>query len=157
MTSDFNCKSKFDHASNAVFRLRSSVQPIVYLIAVMGEVSPLSIRHYKEDCCNCNTVSVFAYFMVEREVAHFSGSQCRNLFFWWFMSLCLMSLYRFLPRDAIHSAVLSRHKSVRLFVRPSACLSVCLSVCHTRGLCPQDSTYESTIMISSQYGSPMIL
>jgi len=50
----------------------------------------------------------------------------------------------FLPCDAMRCTV---------FV--IVILSVCLSVCHTRGLCPHGSTY--TIMISSPYGSPIIL
>ena len=38
---------------------------------------------------------------------------------------------------------------------PSVRLSVCPSICHTRALCPHGSTY--TIVISSPYGSPIIL
>ena len=39
-------------------------------------------------------------------------------------------------RSALHG--LCDRNSVRLSVR----LSVCPSVCHTRGLCPHDSTYD---------------
>jgi len=39
-----------------------------------------------------------------------------------------------LSRGAMHSAVLVHRKSV--------CLSVRLSMCHTRGLCPHGSTYD---------------
>jgi len=44
-----------------------------------------------------------------------------------------------LPCDAMRSTVLV---IVILSVRPSVCLSLCPSVCHTRGLCPHGSTYD---------------
>jgi len=53
----------------------------------------------------------------------------------------------FLPCDAVRCTVFV---IVILSVRPSDCLSVC----HTRGLCPQ---VRPTIMISSPYGSTIIL
>jgi len=43
------------------------------------------------------------------------------------------------------------HSTVLVIVN----LSVCPSVCHTRGLCPHGSTY--TIMVSLPYDSPMTL
>ena len=50
-------------------------------------------------------------------------------------SFAMLNLFylTFLPRDAMHSAVL---------VIINLCLSVCLSICHTRGLCPHGSTYD---------------
>jgi len=59
---------------------------------------------------------------------------------------------RFLPCDALRCTVFV---IVILSFRPSVCLSVCPSVCHTRGLLVH--TVWPTIMISSPYGSPIIL
>jgi len=47
----------------------------------------------------------------------------------WTLGLCLIFTVR---RYALHG----------LWDRNSVCLSVCLSVRHTRGLCPHGSTYD---------------
>jgi len=46
---------------------------------------------------------------------------------------------KFLPYDAMRCTV---SVIVILSVCPSVRPSVCLSVCHTRGLCPHGSTYD---------------
>jgi len=56
----------------------------------------------------------------------------------------MMVLLFTVRRSALHG--LCDRNSVRLSVR--------LSICHTRGLCPHGSTYD---VISSLYGSPIIL
>ena len=48
-------------------------------------------------------------------------------------------LLPFLPCDALRCTVFG---IVILSVRPSVRLSVCLTVCHTRALCPHGSTYD---------------
>jgi len=63
----------------------------------------------------------------------------------------LYACQRFLLCDALRCTVFG---IVILSVRPSRRPSVCLSVSHTRALCPHGSTYDHD---SSPYGSPIIL
>jgi len=76
-------------------------------------------------------------------------SNVTKLILYFYIILCLQSL---LLCDALRTV--RRSALLGLCDRNSVCPSVRLSVCHTRALCPH---VRPMIMISSPYGSPLIL
>ena len=93
---------------------------------------------YKNHRCQCKQMHG-NYFRITTALSHLTAV----LFILLLLTL-LFFLFIFTVRRSLHGICYSNS------VRPS----VCLSVCHTRGLCPHGSTYDHDFFTT---GSPIIL